>query len=332
MNNIHENEPNYNDNFAPQQLHTVPQELRDLPTWVVWKRITKNGRPTKVPYRCDGKGFASSTDTSTWSTFADAQAAYQRTGYDGLGIGISGDIAAVDIDNCIDPISGLSDMAKDIMKTLNTYTELSPSGKGLRLLFKAPGFQYDKKRHYIKHPRNGLEVYIAGCTSRYVTITGSTLMAPAFADRSEEIATVLERYMLRADAPMAARPATAVSVSMADFDLVSKIRASSQGEMFHRLFDAGDTSAHSGDDSAADLALCNILAFWSGKNAAQMDALFRQGGLMRSKWDERRGGQTYGEIGDPGLSGDVHRGTSGEKDHPRWRRLGAGGMATADPI
>lgn len=66
--------------------------------------------------------------------------------------------------------------------------------------------------------------------------------------------------------------------------------------MFHRLFDMGDTSAHGGDDSSADLGLCNILAFWTGKDAAQMDAIFRQSGRMRPKWDERRGAQTYGEM------------------------------------
>ncbi|MBL8247994.1 MAG: DUF927 domain-containing protein, partial [Candidatus Competibacter sp.] len=52
---------------------------------------------------------------------------------------------------------------------------------------------------------------------------------------------------------------------------------------------------HNGDHSAADLALLNLLAFWTGKDTARMDQLFRQSGLMRPKWDERRGEQTYGE-------------------------------------
>lgn len=48
--------------------------------------------------------------------------------------------------------------------------------------------------------------------------------------------------------------------------------------------------------SEADLALCNILAFWTRKNPDQMDRIFRQSGLYRPKWDEYRGSQTYGEI------------------------------------
>ena len=39
-----------------------------------------------------------------------------------------------------------------------------------------------------------------------------------------------------------------------------------------------------------------MLAFYTGKDAAQMDGLFRQSGLMRPKWDRPQSGTTYGEI------------------------------------
>jgi hypothetical protein len=58
----------------------------------------------------------------------------------------------------------------------------------------------------------------------------------------------------------------------------------------------GDTSAYAGDDSGADQALCNHLAFWTAKNRQQMDSIFRTSKLMRPKWDEKRGAQTYGET------------------------------------
>ena len=51
----------------------------------------------------------------------------------------------------------------------------------------------------------------------------------------------------------------------------------------------GDTSSHGDDDSAADLALCSHLAFWTGGDAGRVDGMFRHSGLMRPKWDERRG-------------------------------------------
>jgi primase-polymerase (primpol)-like protein len=45
------------------------------------------------------------------------------------------------------------------------------------------------------------------------------------------------------------------------------------------------------------MALCCLLAFWTGGNRAQIDRLFRQSGLMREKWDDVHyaDGRTYGE-------------------------------------
>ena len=57
---------------------------------------------------------------------------------------------------------------------------------------------------------------------------------------------------------------------------------------------AGDCSAQGGDHSAADMALASHLAFWCAGDAARMDRIFRASGLMRDKWDSRRGGTTYG--------------------------------------
>jgi hypothetical protein len=79
-----------------------------------------------------------------------------------------------------------------------------------------------------------------------------------------------------------------------DDEILLRARRASNGEKFRRLM-AGDTSAHAGDDSSADLALCNILRFWTGGDPEQIDRIFRRSGLMRQKWDECRGESTYGE-------------------------------------
>jgi putative DNA primase/helicase len=71
-------------------------------------------------------------------------------------------------------------------------------------------------------------------------------------------------------------------------------RGASNGAKFDLLFSGiwdGYTSR-----SEADLALCSMLAFWTGKDHGRMDRLYRQSGLMREKWDTRRGTQTYGDI------------------------------------
>ena len=58
---------------------------------------------------------------------------------------------------------------------------------------------------------------------------------------------------------------------------------------------AGDITGHA-SASEADLALCNALAFWTGKDASRMDRIFRSSGLFRPKWDEKHfaNGTTYG--------------------------------------
>lgn len=58
----------------------------------------------------------------------------------------------------------------------------------------------------------------------------------------------------------------------------------------------GNMSAYEGDQNRADMALCDMLAYWTGKNAGQMDRIFRTSGLMRDKWDRPTAGSTYGAI------------------------------------
>ncbi len=76
---------------------------------------------------------------------------------------------------------------------------------------------------------------------------------------------------------------------------LERARAAKNGADFVALFDHGDTSAYGGDESRADLALCDHLKFWFGHDPARIDRLFRRSALMRPKWGERRGAQTYGE-------------------------------------
>jgi len=80
-----------------------------------------------------------------------------------------------------------------------------------------------------------------------------------------------------------------------DEELLRRAREARNGDRFARLW-AGELGDHGGDHSSADLALCGALAFWTGRDPGRMDTLFRRSGLMRSKWDERRGNTTYGNM------------------------------------
>jgi RecA-family ATPase len=79
---------------------------------------------------------------------------------------------------------------------------------------------------------------------------------------------------------------------LSDGELIAKARKAANGAKFSRLFD-GDTTRYPSQNEA-DLALCSVLAFWCDCDASRMDALFRQSGLMRPKWDAKWGSGTYG--------------------------------------
>ena len=81
---------------------------------------------------------------------------------------------------------------------------------------------------------------------------------------------------------------------LSDNEVITKASASKNGDKFRRLWH-GDISGYK-SQSEADAALLAILAFWCSGDREQMDRLFRQSCLMRDKWDEYRGADTYGNI------------------------------------
>lgn len=281
------------------QTENLPAALRSHGLFCCWRREQRGDRTTKVPYNPRTGGMAQSNNPDTFAPFQEALQAVSR--YDGLGVGIFGGLAAIDIDHCIDDTGQWSSLAKDVVETMDCYTEVSPSGHGLRLLFTVPkGFSYDTGRYYINNQKAGLEVYVAGVTKKYVSVTGRVLTPCAsLRQRDRQLAQVLERYMVRPAAqapPTRTQPAPGpgTSLTLEDADLLNRARNARNGAAFSRLWE-GDISGYQ-SQSEADIALCNQLAFWTGRDPQRMDKLFRQSGLMRDKWDRRQSGSTYGAL------------------------------------
>lgn len=186
-------------------IDALPAGFRETGLFCCWKYEERNGRRTKVPYNPRTGGKAQSTNPGTFAPLPVALDAAAQGGYSGIGVGVFGSLGAVDIDHCISENGELSELAFDVISIMNSYTEYSPSGKGLRILFTVPGeFQYNKARYYINNQKAGLEIYIAGCTQKYVTVTGDTLTPGCdLEDREEQLMAVLEKYMVR---PKAQKP------------------------------------------------------------------------------------------------------------------------------
>lgn len=156
--------------------------------------LTKNKQPI-----CPSGGNAKPNDPKSFGTLESCIGVLEKhpnKGY-GLGLGLFGDLVGIDIDHCVGDDGELSEMAKTIVELMDSYTEFSPSGSGVHILCSAPGFTYDKSRYYTKNSTIGLEVYVAGCTNRYLTVTGKTIHGADISKRNEELQTLFDSYMLR---------------------------------------------------------------------------------------------------------------------------------------
>lgn len=116
--------------------------------------------------------------------------------YDGIGIRVDGKLIAIDLDHCIED-GKLSSLAEDIVFHFgNTYIEISPSGAGLRIIvFTSDGYVYDKDTYHIK--KGDIEVYVAGATNRFVTITGDVYLKNEIAENIDGLQWLLDTYMKR---------------------------------------------------------------------------------------------------------------------------------------
>nr|DAP79907.1 MAG TPA: dsDNA helicase [Caudoviricetes sp.] len=278
----------------------IPLELKQLPHWVGWKYMQHPGEDhkRKVPINAMDGQPAKSNDPTTWCDFDTACRGKERFGLDGIGFMFSGDgIFGIDIDHCYDPeTQELDPAAAEIIETVQSYTELSPSGTGIHILCKG-ALPEGRKR------RGAVEMY---STLRYFTVTGNQFgLEYPFSDCTERVAVMHRKYLGEeenaAGAQKAALPMPTGRGTNADMSVDAILRRmfdSKHGQKLQDLYNGSWERYGIGDgsQSSADQAFCNTLAFWCRCDAALMDAIFRRSGLYRQKWDKRRGAKTYGQI------------------------------------
>ncbi|WP_254525987.1 hypothetical protein [Natrinema caseinilyticum] len=278
----------------------LPSGLRERNQWVCWREENRDGKPTKIPVSPSSGGFASSTDSDTWASFETALEYADTENADGIGFVFSDDdpIVGVDLDDCRDPeTEDVNEIASDIIERLDSYTEISPSGTGYHVLIE--GELPDGRNR-----RGSIELYD---TARFFTVTGDHLeeTPPRVARRQDALVAIHREYVQETDTdsgsesgsrgPANDQSQSTGTVDLEDEDLLEKARNASNGEKFERLW-RGSTAGYD-SHSEADMALCCLLAFWTGGNQTRINRLFRQSGLLREKWDEVHyaDGSTYGE-------------------------------------
>lgn len=275
---------------------SLPNELKQLESlqqWVCYKNEwnEKKQKNSKIP-KDPATGYgAKANDPATWATYAEAVEAARRFHFDGVGFEFANGYMGIDLDNVIGADGQLSSVAAEIVATIDSYTEYSPSGKGLHILCKCPGAKPIGSRN----DAIGLEMYNNG---RFFTVTGKPYGAvKPIQERTEQVKAVFMKYLYKPPkekAQSAANtPVGLYTETGTDEDLWQKMFNSAKGREIQALY-RGDISGHDNDHSRADQALANHLAYWTNCDSVRIDRMFRQSGLMRSKWEQRRGAQTYG--------------------------------------
>jgi putative DNA primase/helicase len=84
------------------------------------------------------------------------------------------------------------------------------------------------------------------------------------------------------------------SVSLSDDEIIElACKRRSTGMKFQALWN-GDWNSYFNSASEADSSIVFTLAYFT-KDAAQIDRLFRRSQLMREKWDQKHGNESYGQ-------------------------------------
>ena len=275
----------------------IPADMLQERQWIA--------RIDKLPINPHTLYGARSTEPTTWGTFEEVMAVQGRMAQcgdtkgkvNGIGFVLTNGYCGIDIDHAINTDTGEIDpKAVDIIDTMKSYTEFSPSGAGVHIIYKGNTHKSWSNKKKIDETIL-LEMYQQG---RYFTFTGNTYNGIHVVTNAEQQAqTVYNRYFgepkQRKEQRKEQRNTSQSSYStvLDDLDLIQKIQKSKQGAKFDRLY-SGDISEYGNDESRADQALCNILAFWCKNELKQIDRIFRTSGLMRDKWDRKTGNSTYG--------------------------------------
>lgn len=290
-------------------FHNIPDLLIQLALWCVWKRDNDRG---KIPYNPNTGYKAKSNDPSTFSDFQTVCKAFETGKYDGLGIGIFHGIGAIDIDHCV-VNSKFSDMASDIISRMGSYTEISPSGNGIRIIFTVDNFQYNKELYYINNQKKGLEVYIAGATSKFVTITGNAINNNSIVDGTAKLQKVLDMYMQKNIPETTAAVQPAASASQSDYflqigiDKDKKLKAYWNGARPH------------GNESEDDAGLMAKLMYWCNNDTNEAIKAFRSSPYASQKDDDHKKKLDRPDYL-PNLAAATRADRTALQDNEQWRK------------
>ena len=285
-------------------MRALPEALQPFAAYkqfIVWSLIQRPGKPKpdKVPLNLTTGKPHNPHDPAIWMGADTAITMAAATGY---GVGFVFTVADpfffFDLDACLQPDGQWSQLAQDMCaRFTGCAVEVSQSGQGLHIFG-----QGVVPEHACKNIPLGLELYTS---ERFVALTGTGVVGSA-AHAPDCLPWLVSEYFPPSEAVAGAEwtdgPRPEWSGPTDDDELIARILASkgSAGSVFSgratvaQLW-ASDPEAlalaypdeRGFDHSSADAALCQHLAFWTGKDCERIDRLFRRSGLYRDKWETR---------------------------------------------
>lgn len=292
---------------AIQQAECYAHLAEFFPKWCAWK-YAKDKKP---PIGSQGT-YLKSTDQTGWLGLAESLEAREKYEGDGVGVLMLGTdgIVGFDLDGVLDEHGGVIGSARELVALLqfccNSYIEVSPSGRGLRafVLGKKPaGIKKDDndkdKEKVLYKGKHSVEIY-DGASERYLTVTGKPWGAVGFRAITEDqdcIGKFHREAGFMADAKVESKVKQSAGDDTdpdpdtdceqhSDEEILKLLKTRNKRGKITRLW-AGNLSDYGGDNSSADLALCNEIAYYT-KDPEQINRIFKQSQLgKREKWKRR---------------------------------------------
>ena len=264
----------------------IPQSMQDMLNWVLWRYKEDNeGHDVgKVPLQPNNRP-ASCNDPDTWSTFDAVWRAYSDSErFDGISFALDGEgVIGMDLDAVVDIRTGSLRPWPDepeydglpspdeILQSIDSYSEVSPGGDGLRIFAcgELPWPRY-KKGH--------LEIYN---DRKFLTVTGDRCYdCGVVEDRPREIAAL---HLAAFGTQPERRTPSEDDPELEDQEILDLLARAANHEKFEKLY---HNRGHGKNASSADMSLACLFAFYS-RDVEQIERLMRGSSLRRDKWDRR---------------------------------------------
>lgn len=269
---------------------TIPRELMAYRQWVCWCYVeTGRLKPDKRPMNPINLHNAGVAWPNTWSSFDTAYATYQQHAahhaVDGIGFVLTpaDPIVGVDLDACI-TAGEIAPHAQQIIASLDSYTEVSPSGTGLRILVACQPFLQNTRTQSI-------ELY---SQRRWVSITGNHVVHTPPTITPVDVAALTA--LIPPPKPQLVLPAHERQFPVDDRELWERIfRHDRFGADHHQRFQ-GSTALDGGDHSMTVIRLLNCLARWTRGDAQRMRRMMLMSPLANDKWVSKRGNSDWIDV------------------------------------